>query len=172
MKHTDDIQLRSLLERFMDGATSNAEEQLIYERFRSGDVPTDLEEYRPMVMWLQGGMRDEHQAKLRVRRFRRYAVPVAIAASVAIVLGIAINFIMRPSSNLTEEDYITYAGSYVIKNGVKNTDLDEILPELLEAELLVEQQQMTADKIISSMEDVIDTSDPAVRAALESAFSE
>ena len=159
----------------MDGETSNTEEQLIFSRFSKGDIPADLEEFRPMISWLGGGMKDDViQAPIRpvISRFKRFAIIGSIAASIAIIAAVAVNFIIRPVSSLTEEDYITYAGSYLIKNGVKYTNLDEILPELLEAEQLVEQQQMSADNIISSMEEIIDTSDPDVRAALESAFSD
>lgn len=174
MKKIDDKDLERLLERFMDGETSNAEEQLIYERFRSGDIPECCRQYAPMMVWLADKTQSDEETPA-VPPFKRFATVklwLSIAAAVMVVATLAIGLFMRPTRTLPDEDYITYAGSYVIKNGVKYTDLDEIMPELLEAEQLVEQQQHTAADIISSLEGVINTSDPAVRAALESAFSE
>ena len=49
-----------------------------------------------------------------------------------------------------QEQYAIYEGSYIIRNGIKNTDIKEILPELKATELQVSEmleQQNTNQEI-------------------------
>ena len=48
--------IEEYINRFLDGETTNAEEQAIYRFFRTGKVPAHLKEYAPMFAWYEGGM--------------------------------------------------------------------------------------------------------------------
>ena len=54
------------IHRFMEGETTNAEEQAIYRFFRSGDVPEHLKEYAPMFAWYEEGMPEEKKMEDRL----------------------------------------------------------------------------------------------------------
>lgn len=51
--------IEEYINRFLDGETTNAEEQAIYRFFRTGKVPAHLKEYAPMFAWYEGGMQGE-----------------------------------------------------------------------------------------------------------------
>lgn len=184
----NDNEIRRLLDLFMDGATTCAQEKQLHDYFSTAgdDIPDDIRPYREMVMWLGDGMPDIKQPSktietARPRRFSRWWSAVAIAAVVALVVSIDVFLSNHSTGTLTAEDYITYAGSYVIRNGHKETDLDVIMPELKRAEEIAQQQSRQADKatsvnaddaVIKAIDEVIDTSDPDVEAALEAALSD
>ena len=116
---------RFLVERFMDGATTNGEEQELYEFFRSDSVPADLRKLHPMFAWYAGGM----QTPLPVHRpLRRRLFTLIGVAAVALLLFGAGFGVWQHIEN--ERLYEIYAGSYVIRGGKKITDLREIMPEL------------------------------------------
>ena len=51
--------IEEYIHRFMEGETTNAEEQAIYRFFRSDDVPEHLKVYAPMFAWYEEGMPEE-----------------------------------------------------------------------------------------------------------------
>ena len=51
--------IEEYINRFLDGETTNAEEQAIYRFFCTGNVPAHLKEYAPMFAWYEGGMQGE-----------------------------------------------------------------------------------------------------------------
>ena len=53
------------IDRFMEGETTNEEEQAIYRYFRSADVPKHLEAYKPMFAWYEQGMPDKSSNRHR-----------------------------------------------------------------------------------------------------------
>lgn len=191
MKQFDDNEMGRLVDRFMDGSTTCAEERLLADYFRSGSVAPRLEPYREMIVWLGDGMPAEQVSESeskstpsRQGRWRRllaqWAPAVAAAAVVAAVVTID-SSLLSSRNGLTTEDRVTYAGSYVIRNGHKMTDLDEIMPELKHAEELARQQALKADAAagdasdqatIEAIGEVIDTNDPDVEAALKEALGD
>ena len=46
--------IEEYINRFLDGETTNAEEQAIYRFFCTGNVPAHLKEYAPMFAWYEG----------------------------------------------------------------------------------------------------------------------
>lgn len=174
MKQIDDKTLRMLIARFMEGATTNAEERQIFARFEQGAVPDDLEQFRPMMSWLAGGMPAvEPSIPTAIRRWSKSSLAACIsaAASLALIVSVSFSFMDGRTSGLAKEDYITYAGSYIIRDGKKITDLDVIMPELERAEKIVERYS-SAESRIQSLNKYINVDNPAVKAALESAFAE
>lgn len=122
-----------LVEKFLDGATTNAEERLLYDYFAGDGVDSRLEQYRPMFRWYAGGMAgplpgSEAAAPRRARTMRmRILTAVGMAASVLLIVGGVIGYRNHVQ---TERLYATYGGSYIVRGGKKITDLKAILPEL------------------------------------------
>ena len=52
----DKKNIEEYINRFLEGETTNAEEQAIYRFFHTGDVPSHLMGYAPMFAWYEGGM--------------------------------------------------------------------------------------------------------------------
>lgn len=126
----------ALIARFMDGATDNAEEQQLYAYFASGSVDKRHHRYAPMFAWYANGL---NSTPLRPQSlWRRHAVAIAtVAASIIIVvtLGFGYHNAMSDRQQLMEE----YAGSYIIRDGVRYTDLSQILPAVIAAEKQAEE---------------------------------
>lgn len=171
---------RRLVGLFMAGASDNAQESSLYRYFSGGDVAPDLEQYRYMMIWFASGMPADDAGRssrrLRFGRWQRLAAAVGAAAVVALVVTL-----MPRIGSPADDDYSTYAGSYVIRNGKRITDLDIIMPELKRAEQLVAQQQATVDREMqlydapapeAAVGSLIDMDDPDIRAAYLSAMSD
>ena len=50
----EEIRIRQLVNRFLDGATTNAEEQTLYDYFAGEDIAPELMQYRDMFRWYSG----------------------------------------------------------------------------------------------------------------------
>ena len=116
-------EIRQLIERFLEGATTNAEEQILYDYFNSKDIAESLERYRVMFQWYAAGI-PEQKAK---HHKRTYAKWLAIAASMLLLVCIGFGYRYYQEQ---QELYAIYEGSYIIRDGIKNTDIRQILPEL------------------------------------------
>ena len=167
--------IEALLERFFEGQTSNEEEQRLYRFFEKDILPDELAQYKPVIKYFQSGMADEMgmeskpELKPELRPVvqpelkpeskpeskskshpaaaakRRWIVWGSVAASVLIIVFSSI-FLFD-----LEESTDVYAGSYIIRNGVRITDLDLIKPELeaaIQKSLFIEQQ---ADQLIEQL---------------------
>ena len=85
--------VRNYIEKFLDGETSNAEEQALYDFFKNEDVPQSLQEYAPMFAWYDGKMEEdprrlieENRRQSRIIRIRLVRWSIA-AAAMAIMDG-------------------------------------------------------------------------------------
>lgn len=161
---------RVLTELFMAGATTCADEKDLYTYYNSDDVASDLLQYRDMMRWYAAGMpaktiRKPHIAHRMVRIWRI----AGIAAMLAIVFTTGISYLSY--RNERNEELAMYEGSYIIRDGKKITDLNEILPELKRAEAYVAQntQNYDAETIINDMSrDIIDRqTNPSMREAMK-----
>lgn len=136
-------QMERLVERFLDGLTTNAEEQELYDYFQ-GRVRGKLKKYQPMFQWYAEGMPERKQT-------HRLWPKVAVAASVAAVVGAGLMVVQRqePSAELA-----LYEGSYIIRNGQKNSNLEEILPELQQRLYKAEQKQMRVNLLLKGVKEI------------------
>ena len=125
-------EIQQMIERFLNGETTNAEEQMLYDYFAGEDVSPELMQYREMFRWYSAGM-PEDKGKKRSLPLRRI---LALAASVLLLVGIGFG-IHRYQQQQAE--YALYEGSYIIRNGVKITDISKILPELKATEQKVSE---------------------------------
>lgn len=138
MKRISDKEIERLIEKFLDGDTSLREEKILYGYFNSGKVSGHLESYIPMFQWYSNGLSQKNQAA-RWTLIRRILIrTAAVAAGIAFIAGIwgVIDSIHR--QQVLEE---TYAGSFVIVQGKKITDIEKILPELIETDSIVVSTQ-------------------------------
>ena len=134
MKTREEIAI--LVEKFLDGKTSNQEEQMLYDWFSANDVSKEWQPLKEMFAWYADGMPEE-QIELseelqpqkrgvslhRPRRVIRWiSVGVGIAAMVAVVLIAT----LRPR----QSEFNIYEGSYIVEAGVRNDDIASIESEI------------------------------------------
>ena len=119
--------IRLLVEKFLDGRTTNAEERELYAWFRSADVPEEWAELKAMFAWYDAGMPDDetplaapsqvvvqHDSGKRRGLWMSIGVATAVAASAALLVTI-----MKPDDEIPEHVYNIYEGSYIVDNGVR-----------------------------------------------------
>lgn len=133
MNKINDNEARLLMEQFLDGSTSTAMEQQLYDYFSGKTLPPDLEQYREMMNWYASlAPRQQSAKKTRRLRLPRWA---AIAASFAVIIAVAIPLYRDYE---TRRDLLaTYEGSYIIRDGVRYDYIPEIINELNEADAYV-----------------------------------
>ena len=120
-----------LVDKFLDGATTNAEEQQLYEYFAGNNVARRLRKY--MFGWYAGGMKGQlpdiwdAACKCPKARTRWIRAAVSTAAAILLIAGVTVAYVQYRQ---TQRLYATYEGSYIVRNGKKITDIKSILPEL------------------------------------------
>ena len=120
--------IQQLIGRFLDGRTSNAEEQLLYDYFSEENVAPELAQYREMFRWYAAGMPERKAKSIVLPRLTKTARRwLAVAASLLILIGIGFGY---RSYQKQQSEYAIYEGSYIIRDGKKITDLRQILPIL------------------------------------------
>ena len=126
--------IEEYIHRFMEGETTNAEEQAIYRFFQKGDIPIHLKPYSDMFAWYEEGMPEEKLPKPTPQPIWKCIPPqlrsmrIAAILFIAIGLGIMLSF----NNNNNQEDWACYEGSYVEVNGKRITDIKTIMPIILE----------------------------------------
>lgn len=153
------------IHRFMEGETTNAEEQAIYRFFRSGDVPEHLKVYAPMFAWYEEGMPEEKKempidtkTKTFWKRIPLGVWSMGIAAMLVIGIGLGI---LSGLDNDMDNEWSCYEGSYVMINGKRITDEKKIMPIILEtlseAERMEKQMEERWEAIRLSEEKIKET---------------
>lgn len=158
----DKRNIEDYINRFLEGETTNAEEQAIYRFFRTGDVPPHLMEYAPMFAWYEGGMQGEPgEQRLEgpggIKKHKRLRIPIAalsagIAAMIVVSLGLGLLFYSDNDVPGNMEDWACYEGSYIEVGGKRITDIKQILPLLLEEQAAAEHKEKLAEQRIREME--------------------
>lgn len=125
--------IEEYIQRFMEGETTNAEEQAIYRFFHTNEVPEHLKLYTDMFAWYEEGMPEEKlptpQARPLWKRIPLELWSMGIAAMLVIGIGLGIVLSFGDSTN---EEWSCYEGSYVEVNGKRITDVEAIMPIILE----------------------------------------
>lgn len=111
-----DRYIEALVEKFLDGRTTNAEEQELYAWFATADVPKEWTDLKAMFAWYREGMPEitslvESAPKPKSRfslSLRRGVMAISTAVAVAVVA-----VLMWPSSHKVN----IYEGSYIIESG-------------------------------------------------------
>lgn len=162
--------IEDYIDRFLEGETTNAEEQAIYRFFRTSEVPPHLKEYAPMFAWYEGGMQGGPEPKLveetecglqpasaSDKKPFRLRIPVAawsagIAAMMVVALGLGLLFYSGNDLPVHSEDWSCYEGSYIEVGGKRITDIKQILPLILEEQAAAEQKEKLAEQRLREME--------------------
>ena len=126
--------VEELIDRFFEGQTSNKEEQELYDFFARKDIPEHLLKFKSVFHYFGKGIEEEireidnisSQLPEKSKR-KQLIVWVSVAASFLILISIGFSY------NKNHRSFDSLEGSYIIRNGLKITDLDEIRPELEEA---------------------------------------
>ena len=125
--------IEEYIHRFMEGETTNVEEQAIYRFFHTNEVPKHLKPYTDMFAWYEEGMPEEKlptpQARPLWKRIPLELWSMGIAAMLVIGIGLGIVLSFGDSTN---EEWSCYEGSYVEVNGKRITDVEAIMPIILE----------------------------------------
>lgn len=124
--------IEEYIQRFMEGETTNAEEQAIYRFFHTEEVPEHLKPYTDMFAWYEEGMPEETLPKSKTRPLwvriplELWSMGIAAMLVIGIGLGIVLSF-----GDSTNEEWSCYEGSYVEVNGKRITDVKTIMPIIL-----------------------------------------
>ncbi|MDF9828746.1 hypothetical protein [Parabacteroides sp. PF5-6] len=143
--------IEELLERFFEGQTSNAEEQELYIFFGSDDLPEHLAPYKPVFGYFETGLMEEiqssseKQASVKPLPLRRKVLMVLTSVA-AVVLAF---FLLQPLFTHQNEEPDPFEGSFIVRNGERIDDLDQIRPELELKMQLALLQEERADRLLN-----------------------
>jgi len=147
--------IKFLLARFFEGQTSDEEEQELYRFFGRDDIPEELMRYAPVIRYFENGFADEMGVSLPAAQTgslkRKNWIWYSVAASFLLMLCSSIYYFTAKAP------LDPYAGSYIIRNGVRITDLELIRPELeatIQKSLLLEQE---AERLIERLTAIDDS---------------
>lgn len=143
--------IEDLLERFFEGKTSNAEEQQLYAFFGEQDMPSTFLPYKEMFGYFETGIIKECEESpelvLPVKTKRRIRALWLMAASVAASLL----FLLFNTVGVKQTvSFNPYEGSYIVRNGVRITDMNEIEPVLKTTLQRIEQQQKRVEQLLEN----------------------
>jgi hypothetical protein len=159
--------IEELLNRFFLFYTSNEEEQQLYLFFRQEEIPEELVGYRPVFRYFESGLAEEPESEVQhpaVRplhasnRRKLWIMWGSIAASFLIILSSALFFFGNTDP---------YEGSYIVRNGVRITDLNLIRPDLeaaIQKSYLLEQE---ADRLIERLSEFDDSQEVEILQRLQ-----
>lgn len=131
MKQLSNIQ--ALVERFLEGQTSNDEERELYAWFAENDVPDEWQHLKQMFAWYAAGMpeqNNEQQQTTTPRPTRTHSVWLRWTVGTAAVVAVIVATMLRPESEITS----MYEGSYIVKDGVRYENM-ALIEEDIEATL-------------------------------------
>lgn len=139
MKTREEIAI--LVEKFLDGKTTNQEEQMLYDWFSANDVSKEWQPLKEMFAWYADGMPEEQielseelqpqKRGVALRRPRRVIRWISVGVGIAAMVAVVLIATLRPR----QSEFNIYEGSYIVEAGVRNDDIASIESEI-EAMLL------------------------------------
>ncbi len=155
MTEINDNNIMQWKERFLNGSTTCAEEQKLYKYFSRKDIAPETRPYREMMTWYASGMATPILKHKKKRSFsiKHWIYTISIAASIALLCTLGIK--TSNNQSLTNDEFSIYEGSYIIRNGEKITDLNLIMPELIEAERFIDEYKYSSPSIEEMISEVV-----------------
>lgn len=146
-------EIEDLVNRFFEGETSNREEQQLYAFFKGEDIPEQLQSYKEVFTYFEEGIRQEstngiYQTDLltvKKKPRRRIITIMTVAASILALTLIKPVFF--------DNKFNPYEGSYIMKNGEKTYNIDEIKAKEKEIEKQMAQIEMEMESLYNSADD-------------------
>lgn len=141
-------EIEDLLTRFFDGKTSNSEEQELYAFFKREDIPVHLEAYKDIFQYFEDGIKVEtvadkydfvNHTEIKKHSTKKWTIVMAVAASILALLLIKPVFM--------DSRFDPYQGSYIIRNGEKSYDKEEIKAKEKEIEKLIAQKEAEIEQL-------------------------
>ena len=142
--------IESLVEKFLEGRTTNTEERELYEWFATADVPDKWSDLKAMFAWYAEGMPEEQKApeepKPRITLRRKWWIAAATAAACA-----AIVVVLLPHGNTEPQihTYNIYEGSYIVEAGIRYDDIEVIEDDIEELFARAEAIEFEANELIA-----------------------
>ncbi|MCM1076233.1 MAG: hypothetical protein NC411_02590 [Bacteroides sp.] len=190
MTTIDNSNIHTIINRFLDGETTLDEEKALYAFFKRPDLPPEAAPYREMFQWYASiasanatdvcktDNEADRQSRNRLSALR--VLPLrpwqwaGVAAMLALLLTIGITM-RRP---YVPEEYLSYEGSYIVRDGKKITDLNIVVPEIMRTEKLIDESMdaidMSLDEVDNAFDSTVlsdyDLSDPDVKDIIYSTF--
>jgi hypothetical protein len=97
--------IETLLEKYLEAETTVGEEERLKAYFTSGDVAPHLQQYAPMFTFFSVAKEECYSGKMTIKPGRKKVYSwVAIAASIVILLGVALDQNSRVNEFGTYED--------------------------------------------------------------------
>ena len=135
--------MAALVEQFFEGATSGAEEKELYAYFSSDGVSAELEPYRSFFRYVDeempGALAPVEPLSISPKRANRRFMLRMIASAAVVAALIAVGVSVALKGRVGEND--PFAGSYIIRNGVRITDPKIIRPEIEATLRMLEEQE-------------------------------
>ncbi len=142
--------IESLVDKFLEGRTTNTEERELYEWFATADVPDKWSDLKAMFAWYAAGMPEEQKApeelKPRITLRRKWWIAAATAAACA-----AIVVVLLPNGNTEPQmrTYNIYEGSYIVEAGVRYDDIEVIEDDIEDLFARAKAIELEANELIA-----------------------
>jgi len=155
MNDQDIKYIERLLRCFFEGITTGAEEKTLYNFFRQKDIPEHLIQYKSLFEYFDEGIKNElaevdtQLPVIEVSKGRKLRLWAGIAATVALIFAAGAYINVQGKFN-------PYEGSYIVRNGVRIDNLDEIQTELEATVLEAVQKQSEAEALLQNINNSID----------------
>ena len=141
--------IESLVDKFLEGRTTNAEERELYKWFATADVPDKWSDLKAMFAWYAEGIPykaapAKPKPRMTIRR-RWWVAAGAVAACAAVVV------VLLPNGNTEPQvhTYNIYEGSYIVEAGVRYDDIEVIAGDIEELFARAEAIELEANELIA-----------------------
>jgi hypothetical protein len=129
------MEIKELLVKYYEAASTDEDEQRLREYFTSGNVATELLPYRSIFVWLQHERENPSEKIVPTVQPRRAGWWYAAAAVAACLLGV----VFFVSKHQPEPQTTACTGTYVMVDGICSDDLSLIRKYAVETIDLVTQ---------------------------------
>lgn len=149
MKSDEYIYIENLLERFFEGETSNAKEQELYAFFARPDLPEHLRGYKPVFGYFETGIAGEVEEgrnpskPVRKKPFLKRWLWMGMAVAASLLLFLFLN----KGDGGKDDEFNPYAGSYIIRGGVKTEIPEEVARKLDRVIREIEKKQYEKERL-------------------------